>query len=105
MHSGHGNSEEYRSWRAATVVREGETILDRFFGLQDGRADLTSGTFKDKEGRIFDIGTQTCPKATDEFTPICSRAGEVIFNRCINAGFEITECEVRRKYTEQAVVD
>jgi hypothetical protein len=105
IHSGHGNSEEYRSWRAATVVREGEIILDRFFGLQDGRADLTSGTFKDKEGRIFDIGTQTCPDVTDEFTPICARAGEVIFNRCIGAGFETTECDVRRKYTEQAVVD
>ena len=105
MHSGHGNSEEYRSWRASTPVREGELITDIFFGLQDGYADVENGTFTAKDGRVYDIGTQTCPEGTKEFTPLCYRAGEVIYERCIAQGIETSECETRKKFTEQAVVD
>lgn len=105
MHSGHGNSEEYRPWRGANVTREGETILDNYFGLQDGYADVENGTFTDKEGNIFDIGTQTCPDASEDFTPLCVRAGQVIFERCIETGITVEECEARRKLTEKKVVN
>ncbi len=60
--SGHGNSEEYRDWRAA-----------RF----------------DEEGRAH------CPEPTPDYLPSCWRAGQIIENRCLNAGIAAEECAAR----------
>ena len=53
IHSGHGNSEEYRSWRAATVVREGEIILDRFLVYRMGVQILQVEHLKIKNGEYL----------------------------------------------------
>jgi hypothetical protein len=62
MYSGHGNSEEYRSWRPV---------------IEDAEANLV------------------CPEPTAEYLPNCWRAGEIIRERCIQAGFDPAECEKR----------
>ena len=43
-YSGHGNAEEYRSWRGVNVVRDGEEII-RPFTFPMGEIDLDQGTF------------------------------------------------------------
>jgi len=73
--SGHGNSEEYRDWRAV-----------RF----------------DAEGR------PTCPEPTPGYLPSCWRAGEIIEERCLDAGESGEECdrraaEARQLYAEAGV--
>ena len=64
-YSGHGNAEEYRSWRGVNVVRDGEEII-RPFTFPMGEIDLDQGTFtlKNQNGpdEVIDIGTQTCPE-------------------------------------------
>ena len=60
--SGHGNSEEYRDFRAATWDRTGNPI---------------------------------CPEPTPEYLPSCWRAGEIIGERCREAGLGDAECEDR----------
>jgi hypothetical protein len=62
VYSGHGNSEEYRQWRAVE------------FGEQD---------------------QPRCPSPAHGFTPHCWRAGEIIHERCRNAGIGEAECEAR----------
>lgn len=47
--SGHGNSEEYRDWRAV---------------------------------EFDDDGNEVCPAPSDNYTPCCHRAGEIIADRC-----------------------
>ena len=58
--SGHGNSEEYRSW-------------DHFF--------------------LDDSGNKVCPQPSDDFTPCCWQAGEIMRDRC--NGLDEQECELR----------
>jgi hypothetical protein len=60
--SGHGNSEEYRSWTAATLAR-------------DGRA--------------------SCPEPSPDYLPSCWRAGEIIEERCREAGESAPVCAER----------
>jgi len=109
IHSGHGNSEEYRSWRAGKVTRESETVLDAMVNLRDVRElDFKTGTIKtivNGKERVFDLGTQTCPEPSDNYMPQCWRLGDVIYARCIEAGVETEECEDRKIKTRQIVVD
>lgn len=65
IYSGHGNSEEYRDWRAVEIV------------------DPTDPT------------TSTCPEPTEGYLPSCWRAGEIIRERCASAGLDDVECEAR----------
>lgn len=53
IYSGHGNSEEYRSWR--------EVLMERT-----------------RDGALVGI----CPRPTASYTPSCWRAGEIIAARC-----------------------
>ena len=62
VYSGHGNSEEYRPWRAVDV---------------------------DENGRLF------CPEPTEDFTPGCWQAGEIIRKRCLAEGESEQECDSR----------
>ena len=60
--SGHGNSEEYRPWRALE---------------------------QDDEGNL------TCPEPSSNYLPSCWRAGEIIYERCIDEGLQENTCLVR----------
>ena len=68
--SGHGNSEEYRDWRAVDIASD---------------------------------GSLSCPETTDEYSPCCRRAGELIRARCGGASSE--ECEERVRDAQQNYVD
>ncbi len=57
--SGHGNSEEYRPWRAVN---------------------------QDQEGKL------TCPEPTKDYLPSCWRAGEIIYERCIESNLTEDIC-------------
>jgi hypothetical protein len=68
--SGHGNSEEYRDWRAT---------------------------------RFDEAGNPYCPEPTPDYHPSCWRAGEIIEQRCREAGLEACEAraaEARQNYVE-----
>ncbi|MBW2698671.1 MAG: hypothetical protein JRE70_19460, partial [Deltaproteobacteria bacterium] len=72
VYSGHGNSEEYRSFRE--VIFESE-------------------------------GGASCPEPSPDYLPSCWRAGEIIRERCLDAGEPEEECEsraadARRHYIE-----
>ncbi len=107
-YSGHGNAEEYRSWRGVDVVRDGQEII-RPFTFTMGEIDLDQGTFtlKNQNGQdeVIDIGTQTCPEPSNNYIPQCWQAGKVIYERCIADGESDLECSERREATEQASVD
>ena len=66
--SGHGNSEEYRDWRAV----------------------IWSGA-RDENGNV--IGQ--CPAPRPDYLPTCWRAGEIIKERCLADGESEAECEKR----------
>jgi len=70
--SGHGNSEEFRSWRE--VIEHAD-------------------------------GTRSCPRPTRAYLPSCWRAGEIIEQRCLDAGDEATECGERAAEARQLWVD
>ena len=107
-YSGHGNAEEYRSWRGVDVVRDGQEII-RPFTFTMGEINLNQGTFtlKNQNGQdeVIDIGTQTCPEPSNNYIPQCWQAGKVIYERCIADGESDLECSERREVTEQASVD
>ena len=108
IYSGHGNSEEYRSWRSADVIRDGESVLDQYFSFQMGELDFEQGTFTmevDGENAVIDIGTQSCPEPSDNYVPLCWRAGEVMYERCIAENNPQEECKRRMIETRQLVVD
>lgn len=69
--SGHGNSEEYRSWREVSYV--------------DGSA--------------------SCPEPMPGFLPGCYRAGEIIYQRCADAGASAEICKQRELDARQNYVD
>jgi len=70
IYSGHGNSEEYRSWRSVGVNDDGETYF--------------------------------CPEPSENYTPGCWRAGEIIEDRCLAEGTDAAECAVRATEARQA---
>jgi hypothetical protein len=70
--SGHGNSEQYRDWRATEM---------------------------DAQGR------RRCPQPTDSYLPSCWRAGQLIAERCEQAGGTATECELQARRARQLYVD
>ena len=72
VYSGHGNSEEYRSWR---------------------------GSARDATGSFY------CPQPGDGYLPCCWRAGEIIRERCDNAGLDDDECSEREQQARQSFVD
>jgi hypothetical protein len=72
VYSGHGNAEEYRDWRAATVAAD---------------------------------GSLECPTPSDDYTPCCWRAGEIIRERCDAAGIDANECQSREITARQNFVD
>ncbi|MGF1454278.1 MAG: DUF3604 domain-containing protein [Alphaproteobacteria bacterium] len=63
IYSGHGNSEEYRPWRAVAYDEASQTA--------------------------------TCPAPSETYLPSCWRAGEIIRNRCLEAGEGPGECDDR----------
>lgn len=63
--SGHGNSEEYRPWRAIEVGPDGDSGI--------------------------------CPEPSDGFLPSCWRAGQIIEQRCLEAGETEAVCAARAK--------
>ena len=72
IYSGHGNSEEYRDFRA--VVRDAE-------------------------------GASRCPEPSPDYLPSCWRAGEIIEQRCLEAGLGAEECAQRAATARQNYVD
>lgn len=109
IHSGHGNSEEYRSWRAGKVTRESEVVVDTMINVRDvTELDFQTGTLiatVDGKERSFDFGTQVCPEPSENYTPQCWKLGEIIYERCIKAGVNKNECDERKIKTQQIVVD
>jgi hypothetical protein len=72
VYSGHGNSEEYRDYRAA--IQEPD-------------------------------GSWRCPEPSADHLPSCWRAGEIIRERCLAAGFEAPDCDERAAVARQRYVD
>ncbi|MEH6593168.1 MAG: DUF3604 domain-containing protein [Halioglobus sp.] len=72
VYSGHGNSEEYRSWR---------------------------GSVKNSQGGL------SCPAPSEGYLPCCWRAGEIIRDRCDEAGIDGKDCESRELEARQNFVD
>ena len=72
VYSGHGNSEEFRSF---------------------GAVDTTSS------------GKRRCPEPTADYLPSCWRAGEIITNRCLEAGESAATCEARASTARQSFID
>jgi hypothetical protein len=70
--SGHGNSEEYRDWRAARPGPDGALV---------------------------------CPEPTPGYLPSCWRAGQLIQQRCLDAGEPLQVCEERAARARQLYVD
>jgi hypothetical protein len=70
--SGHGNSEEYRSWKEVEFAAD---------------------------------GSKSCPRPTLDFTPGCWRAGEIIGERCAEAGVDEATCAQRVEDARQNFVD
>jgi Protein of unknown function (DUF3604) len=62
VYSGHGNSEEYRNWRAS---QQSDTEMH-------------------------------CPQPSENYTPCCWRAGEIVRQRCADAADMQCEAEVAR---------
>ncbi len=105
IYSGHGNSEEYRSYRGVDVVRQGGDLPLNFWTYRNGNADLEKGTLEiteNGETKIYDLGTQTCPEPSENFVAPCWRAGEVIYKRCIDEGIDESECKMREEVTREA---
>ncbi len=50
-------------------------------------------------------GSKTCPEPTDSYVPSCWRAGEIIHQRCLDAGEEEAECDARAVVARQNYVD
>lgn len=69
--SGHGNSEEYRPWRAALGTTD-EPI---------------------------------CPPARPDYLPACQRAGQIIEERCLEAGETAEVCAERAETARRNAVD
>jgi len=108
IYSGHGNSEEYRSYRGVDVVRQGGDLPLNFWTYRNGNVDLAQGTLEIEEDghkKVYDLGTQTCPEPKDDFVAPCWRAGEVIYKRCIEEGFDVSECKSREEVTRTASAD
>ncbi len=72
IYSGHGNSEEYRDWRAVERNAEGKLV---------------------------------CPEPSENYLPCCWRAGEIILERCEDAGLGAQECAQRELDARQHYVD
>ena len=70
--SGHGNSEEYRSFRAIEMNEAQQPI---------------------------------CPKPTENYLPSCHRAGQIIEERCLEAGESQEECSIRAATARQDYVN
>ena len=66
--SGHGNSEEYRDWRAVLLS---EAV--------------------DENGNL--VGA--CPAPRPDYLPTCWQAGEIIKQRCLDDGTDAAACEKR----------
>lgn len=75
VYSGHGNSEEYRSWRAV-----------------------------DLNGSESDYSTARCPAPSRDYIPPCWRAGEIIEERCLKENIDAAECTKRAEKTRQDYV-
>ncbi len=65
IYSGHGNSEEYRPWRAVEMDTGGDQLSGR------------------------------CPEPSPGYLPSCWRAGETIAQCCADEGLPAQACEDR----------
>lgn len=79
--SGHGNSEEYRPWRAIEGDVEALDALE------------AAGDLETMVGQ--------CPSPSPGYEPSCWRAGEIMRERCLAAGLGETECEQRAANTRE----
>ena len=65
-----------------------------------------SEEFRDFTGIIFNPdGTKSCPATSENYVPGCQKAGELIYERCIEAGLLMEECQKRAKQAKQYYVD
>ncbi|MEO0549744.1 MAG: DUF3604 domain-containing protein [Pseudomonadota bacterium] len=69
IYSGHGNSEEYRDWRALDIRQVGDDIIIE------------------------------CPEPSEDYTPACWLAGEIIESRCLSDGESAETCSERAVQT------
>lgn len=65
-----------------------------------------SEEFRDFNEVVFTAdGTRSCPQPSDNYLPACWRAGEIIRERCSEAGIDETECNARAEQARQHAVD
>ncbi|MEM9837891.1 MAG: DUF3604 domain-containing protein [Pseudomonadota bacterium] len=69
IYSGHGNSEEYRPWRAVNLIETEDALI------------------------------ATCPEPSEGYTPPCWLAGEIIESRCLATCESAGECADRAAQT------
>ncbi len=78
---------------------------------RQGIVEVFSGHGNSEEFRPFrevvsnDDGTRSCPEPNEGYLPSCWRAGEIIEERCLEAGFEPDECASRAETARQNFVD
>ena len=65
-----------------------------------------SEEFRDFTGITFNAdGSNSCPATTENYMPSCQKAGELIYNRCLEAGLSQAECLSRSDEAKQFYVD
>ena len=65
-----------------------------------------SEEFRDFTGITFNAdGSKSCPATSENYMPGCQKAGELIYNRCLEAGLSKAECSSRSDKAKQFYVD
>jgi hypothetical protein len=92
-----------QTWDAQLAAAQHDTNLQTLVELYSGHG--SSEEYRDWRAIAHDDGGQPyCPEPSDQYTPACWRAGEIIRERCNAAGIDATECEQRAAEARRAYV-
>jgi len=90
-------------WKKQLKKKNHDNELMPLIEIYSGHGN--SEEYRDVAPRKFDEnGEPYCPETTDEYYPACRRAGEIIQQRCLDAGENAAECEKRAAEARQNFV-
>jgi len=96
------------AWDKQLVGKQHDPERQSLFEIYSGHGN--SEEYRDwREVVIAPDGSRSCPEARDDFLPSCRRAGQLIAERCAEAGLEDDEClehaaEARQNYVDADVM-